>query len=199
MRTLQVLLVSTIAISLLTVTPATAQTREDAPMVLEQAAHAEMVEGDLTRAVRLYRQVATSASASRIHVARALLALGKTYELQGSPEAVPAYQRLVSEFSDQPEMFLVARAKLNALSAKASSGAVDKSAAAEYELVLQAMKAAATQNSRLYDFSPDGSKFITIDRATGERRKRFPKLRNEVYVRDNSGSVSRPLYWSSDS
>ncbi len=191
MKTLPLLLL--VAISLLTASGMTAQTWEDAPMVLEQAAHAEMVEGDLARAARLYRQVATSASASRNHVARALVALGKTYELQGSPAAVPAYQRVVSEFADQPEMFLVARAQLKALSAKASSGAGEESTGAEYELILQAIKPSATQNSRIYDFSPDGSKLITIDRATSERRKRFPNLRNEIYLRDNSGSVSRPL------
>ena len=135
------LLLCAIPVSLSTAT-VSAQTREDAPMVLEQAAHAEMVEGDLARAVRLYRQVAMSASASRNHVARALVALGNTYDLQGSPEAVPAYQRVVSEFSDQPEMFLVANAKLNALSAKASSGTGGKSAGAEYEAILLEMAGA---------------------------------------------------------
>ena len=162
-------------------------------MVLERAAHAEMVEGDLAQAVRLYRQVAMSASASRNHVARALVALGNTYDLQGSPEAVPAYQRVVSEFSDQPEMFLVANAKLNALSAKASSGTGGKSAGAEYEAILLEMAGANPQRPRIYDFSPDGARLITSARATSERKKRFPALLTELYVRDTSGSVSRPL------
>ena len=162
-------------------------------MVLEQAAHAEMVEGDLARAVRLYRQVAMSASASRNHVARALVALGNTYDLQGSPEAVPAYQRVVSEFSDQSEMFLVANAKLNALSAKASSGTGGKSAGAEYEAILLEMAGANPRRPRIYDFSPDGARLITSARATSERKKRFPTLLTELYVRDTSGSVSRPL------
>lgn len=193
MKTIPMLLLVAIPISLLTALAVTAQTREEAPMVLEQAAHAEMVDGDLARAARLYRQVATSASASRHHVARALVALGNTYELRGSPEAIPAYRRVVSEFSDQPEMFLVASAKLNALSANAASGAGGKSAGVEYELILQEMTASNSRDPRIYDFSPDGAKLITSTRTTKDRKKRFPALLTELYVRGTSGSVSRPL------
>jgi Tol biopolymer transport system component len=193
MKTTLLLLLCAIAVSLLTAITVTAQTREDAPMVLEQAAHAEMVEGDLARAATLYRQVAMSASASRNHVAQALVALGNTYELQGSPEAITAYGRVVSEFSDQPGLFLAARAKLNAISVKASSGEGGKSAGAEYELVLQEMHPSRPPNPRIYDFSPDGAKLITAAPATSERKQRFPNLLTELYVRDTSGSVSRPL------
>ena len=117
-------IVALITVSLATlflITDVDAQNRVDAPMVLEQAAHAKMVEGDLDQAASLYKQVAMSPTASRSDVAVALVALGNTYELQGSQEAMPTYERVVSEFADQPESFMVANAKLNALSASSSA------------------------------------------------------------------------------
>ena len=174
-------------------TSGVAQTWEDAPKVLEQAAHAIMVEGDLARAAKLYLQVAISPSASRHDVARALVALGDTYDLQGSSEAIPTYQRVVSEFSDQPELFLVANARLNTLAAATSSDAGGKSTDPEYELLLQEVPQKERQNPRLYDFSPDGSGLILSAPATNERKKRFPNLRTELYVRYTRGSVYRPL------
>ena len=110
------LLVTVLTAMLFTAHDVAAQNRVDAPMLLEQASHAQMVEGDLDQAISLYTQVAMSATASRNNVAQALVALGDTYELQGSPEAIPAYERVVSEFADQPESFLAANAKLTALS-----------------------------------------------------------------------------------
>lgn len=182
-----------ITVFLFTASAAAPETRMDAPMVLEQAAHAEMVDGDLARAASLYRQVAMSASASRNHVARALVELGNTYQLQGSAEAIPTFERVVSEFSDQPEMFLAAMAKLNAMSAQASSGAAAGKTGVEYKLVLQKVLASETRDSRMYDFSPDGTKLVINTPATSERKKRFPDLRFEIYVRDTNGSVGRPL------
>ena len=83
-----------------------AQKKVDAPLIIEQAAHAKMVEGDLDKAVSLYSLVALSPTASRRDVAVALVELGSAYELQGSKEAESAYERVISEFSDQPESFI---------------------------------------------------------------------------------------------
>ena len=83
-----------------------AQTVADAAQTLERARHAELVEGDLSRAMTLYRQVAQSATASRAEVAGALVSLGSKLEVVGSTEAASIYRKVVSEFSDQPKAFL---------------------------------------------------------------------------------------------
>lgn len=193
MKTFSWLFLFAITASVFTAPAVAPETRADASMVLEQAAHAKMVEGDLARAASLYRQVSMSASASRNHVARALVQLGNTYQLQGSAEAIPTFERVVAEFSDQPEMFLAAMAKLNAISAQASSGAAAGNTRAEYKLVLQKILASRTRGARMYDFSPDGTKLLINSPATSERKKRFPDLRYEIYLRDTNGSVARPL------
>lgn len=189
------LLVTVLIATLFTAHDVSGQSRAEAPMILEKAFHAQMVEGDLDQAISLYRQVAMSATASRNNVAQALLALGNSYELQGSPEAVPAYQRVVSEFSDQPVSFMAANAKLNALSmsSSAATGPGAPQVGGDYTVVLQKMLAAQARDPRTYDFSPDGTKLLFIAAPIGERKKRFPDLRVESYLRDTSGSVGRPL------
>jgi Tol biopolymer transport system component len=172
-----------------------AQNRVDAPMILEKAAHAKMVEGDLDQAASLYRQVAMSPTASRGDVAVALVALGSTYELQGSQEAAPTYERVVSEFSDQPESFMLANAKLNALSASSSvsSEADARKSGANYTVVSEEVFSLHLRNPRTYDFSPDGTQLAIVLKPTAERTKLFPNLRSEAYLRDSSGSVGQPL------
>ena len=181
--------------TLLLITDVGAQNSVDAPMILEQAAHAKMVEGDLDQAALLYRQVATSPTASRSDVALALLALGSTYELQGSQEATPTYERVVSEFSDQPESFMLANAKLNALSTSSSvsSEAGTRKSGANFTVVSEEMFNTHLDTPRTYDFSPDGTKLIIVLKTTGERKKLFPDLRSEAYLRETNGSVGQPL------
>jgi len=197
MKTTSILVTVSIAI-LLTVTDVDAQRRVDAPMILEKASHAQMVEGNLDQAISLYRQVALSATASRNYVAQALVALGNTYELQGSPEAIPTYERVVSEFSDQPKSFIAANAKLNnlALSSSAANGAGARKTGGEFTVVLQEMLSSNSpiaRDPRQYDFSPDGKEIAVTAATTSERKKRFPALSVETYIRDTSGSVGRPL------
>lgn len=177
-----------------------AQNRVDAPLLLEQAAHVKMVEGDLDRVASLYRQVATSPTASRSDVALALVALGNTYELQGSQEAVATYERVVSEFADQPESFMTANSRLTSLAA-APGAATDgerQQTGGDYTLVLQNLHPSGTRSPRTYDFSPDGETLLYYSLPTSERKKQFPALRFETYIRDTGGSVSRPLMEDAD-
>ncbi len=191
MKTNLLLIAMTITLMFFAVSSSFAQSRVDAPMLLEQASHAKMIDGDLDQAASLYRQVATSATASRNNVAVALVALGETYQLQGSSEAIPTYERVVSEFADQPESFMVANAKLNNLSAPAETGS--RASGAEYTVVLQELIPSKPRNPRKYDFSPDGTQLLVVAAPTSARKKNFPNLRYETYVRDTSGSVGRPL------
>lgn len=191
-----ILALVTVLIATLSIAPGVyAQSNVDAPMTLEMASHARMVEGDLDRAISLYKQVSLSATASRSNVAKALVALGDTYALQGSAKALPTYERVISEFSDQPTSFVLASAKLTVLSAGSSaaaeSGAVK--AGVEYTVVSQELVMSGQDAPRRYDISPDGKKLIIVAAPTRERKNLFPQLRYETYIRDTAGSLSRPL------
>jgi len=83
--------------------------------MLRAAMDKETVDGDLKAAIEQYKKVIAQKGASREVVAQALLRLGEVYERQGSAEARPSYQRVVSEFADQSDPAQQARARLEAL------------------------------------------------------------------------------------
>ena len=72
MKRLSVLLVILSVVLLESTLPALAQTYANASHILQQAAHAKLVTGDIDHAISLYRQVAESVSVSRENAAKAL-------------------------------------------------------------------------------------------------------------------------------
>jgi Tol biopolymer transport system component len=89
--------------------------QRDAEVALQQAMQVEQVQGDLERAIRLYRDIIAHHGDARAVAAKGLLQLGQCYEKLGRTEATNAYQRLVREYGDQSEMVAAARARLAAL------------------------------------------------------------------------------------
>lgn len=94
-----------------------AQERGAAEVQLQAALHAEEVQGDLARAITLYKEIVANHAGERDVAARALLYLGRSYEKLGSQEATAAYQRVVREYGEQSEVAAQARARLAALQA----------------------------------------------------------------------------------
>jgi Tol biopolymer transport system component len=89
--------------------------QQDAEVLLQQAMHAEQVDGDLDQAISLYRQLVEQHGNERPVAAQALLRLGLCYERLGREEATNAYERLLAEYGDQSEMVTEARARLAVL------------------------------------------------------------------------------------
>lgn len=86
---------------------------EDAARQLEGAVYREVMQGDLRGAAAQYRSIAAQRGTPRPVAARALLQLGQCMEKWGRlGEAREAYNRLLREFSDQPEIASRARARL---------------------------------------------------------------------------------------
>ncbi|MCH8276102.1 MAG: PD40 domain-containing protein [Bacteroidetes bacterium] len=194
MKRLSVLLVILSIVVLESTDPALAQTYANASIILQQAAHAELVTGDIDRAISLYRQVAESVSASREDVAKALIALGSSHELIGSHEARTAYSRVVSEFSDQPDAFLSAREGLIRLSESVPSGERSEPIIKQdYTLVMDDMPPFGDKRERAYDFSPDGSTLVMTAPALEYRKEKYPTLREELYFMDVGSSIMRPV------
>jgi len=100
------------------VRPLAAQAADQRQVLLQAAIHQEIVEGDLERAIRMYRDVVADGT-ERDVTARALLYLGRSYEKLGSDQALGAYRRVASEYGDQAEYAGAARARLAALAADA--------------------------------------------------------------------------------
>jgi Tol biopolymer transport system component len=174
--------------------PTSAQTFADASLTLERAVHAEMVSGDMDRAIALYREVAESMSASREDMAKALIALGRSYELTGSDEAVTVYNRLVSEFPDQSEAFLSAHDALARLAPSLPAGSAP-AAERDYTIMLDDATFGAHNGpwGREHDISPDGKTIVFGAPTLPYRAAMYPELENELYFVESQSSVMRPV------
>ena len=92
-----------------------AQRADKGATVLEAATQAELVDGDLDAAIKLYQQILTTFTSNRPVVAAALLGLGRCHEQLGRPQAREFYQRVINQYSDQTREVAAARARLAGL------------------------------------------------------------------------------------
>jgi Tol biopolymer transport system component len=168
-----------------------AQAVSETDMTLQRASNVRMVEGNLDSALTLYRSVALSAAASRSHVATALVEMGDTYQMMGSSEAITVYERVLNDYTDQPDAFNRASAGMKSLAHNVTSAPAG--AAREHVLVMPSLPPFSTTLVRTYDFSPDGQQMVFHAPAAEDRKAKFPKLMRELYIQDIQGSVRKPL------
>jgi len=95
--------------------PAQVENNHQAEVLLQEAKHRALVDGDLERSIELCQQILTEHPGNRAMAAQALLQMGGCYEKLGKQEAQKAYQRLIKEFADQNDVASQARVRLAAL------------------------------------------------------------------------------------
>ncbi len=105
------LLMALTLVAIVATSSAAAQQRE-AEVALQQALHVEQVEGDLERAIRLYREVVEDYSAVREIAAKAQLHVGLCYEKLGFAEARQAYRDVIDNFPEQRDEVALAEERL---------------------------------------------------------------------------------------
>ena len=89
---------------------------KSAAELLREGLYAEEVEGNLDTAIGIYQQVILDSSAPRNLVAQALYRQGSCYlKKRNEPEARAAFQKLVTEYSDQTELVEKAKPMLEEL------------------------------------------------------------------------------------
>jgi Tol biopolymer transport system component len=95
-----------------------AQTRP-ATDLYQEGLQYEEVKGDLAKAIATYQLVLERFASDRPVAARAQFHLALCYERLGRPEAVQAYQSVIRDYADQPDLVAQARSRLAALQARA--------------------------------------------------------------------------------
>ncbi|MCX6615224.1 MAG: tetratricopeptide repeat protein, partial [Acidobacteria bacterium] len=98
--------------------PGVNQKNDQAEMLLQRAQQKELVDGQPEAAIQIYKDVLSRYPKNRSAVAKALVAMGQCYEKLGetqAQEARKAYERVVREYADQPELAAQARTRLAAL------------------------------------------------------------------------------------
>ncbi len=89
---------------------------KSAAELLREALYAEEVEGNLDSAIAIYQQVIADSTAPRNLVAQALYRQGSCHlKKRNDPEARAAFQKLVTEYSDQTELVEKVRPMLEEL------------------------------------------------------------------------------------
>lgn len=83
----------------------------------QDALHLQDVKGDLQAAIALYKTIVERHAKDRPLVAKALFQLGSCYEKLGHAEARRAYERIVQEYADVPDVAARAREQLSAIRA----------------------------------------------------------------------------------
>jgi len=81
----------------------------------EKAFYYEDIQGDLQKAIDLYKQILDKFPKNREVAAKAQLHVGLCYEKLGLKEAQKAYQKVVDDFPEQAEVVKIAKEKLSAL------------------------------------------------------------------------------------
>ena len=131
-----------------------AQTGDRAGVMLQTAIQTEMVDGDLGKAIELYREIVARFGDERPVAAQALLHLGHSYEKLGEPEARDVYELLLRDYPDQAEPVAAVRARLSALEVEQTPPP-----ALHTELLWDGSWGPSTGG----DVSPDGSLLTYVD------------------------------------
>ena len=174
-----------------------AQRADKAASMLEAATQAELVDGNLAAAIKLYQQILASFSAERPIAAAALLGLGRCYEQLGQPKAREIYERLIAQYGDRTKEVSAARARLAGL-AEEPGGRADAPEVVVREIFdppAPSVNGGVGGNSNVAIFSD----LAVHNPATGETRRLTTGARSAAYpvVSPNRQQVAY-LSWSGD-
>ena len=90
---------------------------KSASVLLQEGLYAEEVDGDLDKAIDIYAQIIKDGTAQRSHIAQALYHQGMCYmKKQQEQQARLAFEKLVTEYSDQTNIVNKAKPLLQELS-----------------------------------------------------------------------------------
>jgi Tol biopolymer transport system component len=133
------------------------QSSTSADVQLKAAMQAELVDGDLRKAIDEYRAIVSRHTDNRKVVAAALLQLAGCYEKLGQADARKTYEQLVREYADQAEPAARARARLAALGGLEPAAAPAVSALPRPDVV-----------NDIQSLSPDGTKALFLRYDSGQ-------------------------------
>ncbi|MHC4995904.1 MAG: tetratricopeptide repeat protein, partial [Planctomycetota bacterium] len=163
-----------VAVALWGVQGALAQSGHD---LFQKGLIQEHAEGDLDKAIGLYKLIIENFSDDRPLVAKAILQMGGCYEKLVDQEAAKAYQRLIMEFADQAEAVRSARLHLQRLgTAKVGTDGNGPT----YSLVLDDQIAGVSVDFRY--FSPSGDRIVFRN-----------SDKTQLYIADPTGTKIQPL------
>ncbi len=180
--------------------------------MLNNAIYLEEVNGDLTKAMELYKKLANDYPDERAVVAEALYRMGLTNEKLGTKNAKEYYEKVVSGYSDQPEMVKLARIRLSRILdvEKSISGSwlerTKKEGEGIYAVNFYEKSPGQKENRQLEGsyISPDGTKMAGIDYSIGQNVATYDLKTGEIQLitkynwLDENAAITYHTIWSPD-
>ncbi len=169
--------------------------QQTAGELFQEALYLEEAEGDLEKAIGLYKKILEQFPEEREVAVKAQLHIGLCYEKLGLKEAQNAFEKVVDNFPEQEEEVKIARQKLSRL-LKAKAVIEDK----EKELTMKKVFTVAPRDL-VGTPSPDGRYLSTVDWTTGDLAiKEIPsgKLHRLTHNRAESAEYALFSIWSPD-
>ena len=136
--------------------------QQTAGELFQEALYIEEAEGDLEKAIELYKKILEQFPEERKVAVKAQLQIGICYEKLGLKEAQAAFERVIANFPEQKEEVKIARQKLSRLF-QAKAVIEDK----EKELSMKKVFTVAPRDL-VGTPSPDGRYLSTVDWITGD-------------------------------
>jgi Tol biopolymer transport system component len=162
------------------------QNSSEHKVIFEKAKFTMETKGDLKGAIKLFSEIIKKYPEEREYAAKSQLYIGICYEKQGQKEAQKAYQRVISEFIDQPKVVAEARARLAALVSAGKDLRQATEAVKSAGITFKKIDAAEISETHQALLSPDGTKMLYIH--VQEKKPRY-----SIRVRDLSSGKSQTL------
>lgn len=180
--------VAALGLAMLTAAALPAQKPAESDLLFQAATHAELIEGNLEQAIRLYRELVSKHAGDRPLAARALVRMGACYQKLRKKEARDAYQRVLREYADQAEAVQIARSRLRELDDSRPTNEAALGSGPTYRMVLDRLIGATEVAfaDHQFAFAPDGTRFVF--------RRTIPEYKSvRLFVADAGGTLVRPL------
>ncbi|MCK4464374.1 MAG: tetratricopeptide repeat protein, partial [Bacteroidales bacterium] len=168
---------------------------QQAEKLLSKAIYEEEVNGNLQEAIRLYEEIVTKFPEYRSVVAEALYRNGYANEKLGNLKARQYYEKVINNYSDQPELVQLAQIRLShilktekpasvqlaglGLSKLSKEESEDMFVINLYEKGSSLVKGTMLDNSSL---SPDGTKMAGIDYSIGQNVAVYDRKTKEIQL-----------------
>ncbi len=166
--------------------PSIGQTAED---LFQQAIRVERLSGNTEAAIALYQQIVDDHSSNRSATARALLQIGKAYEILGRDEAQEAYGVILRDYSDIEDVVEEAAARIAAVDNPAAVSTTN-APGSKSVLVLESGRREAPDPLYGAAMSPDGRYVVR-----GKRGSDFLHIDDLFTGRKDSITVAKDCTW----
>lgn len=111
-----------VVVAFCVIVPVANAQQNKAEQLYQQGIYEMEGKGDYAKAIESFNQVMTKFPKEKVTGAKALLNIGRCYEKLGKSEATKAYERILKEFKDQPQIVAEASARLAVLKQSADDG-----------------------------------------------------------------------------